>query len=154
MNHTHATALLDRYFAGTTTPAEEHDLKTYFRTADVPAELAPYASLFAYWEQQGAITAPPRKLTARPGLRRTLLAIAAALLLLLAVRGTYRWQQPGLTTFPVAERQAVDWSQHEITDEKEALRFLKTVLTTTSDKLNEGPGITVRELREVRDILD
>ncbi len=155
MTHARATALLERYFAGETTLAEERDLQTYFRNpADVPPELASYAPLFAYWDQERQVSAPPRKVTRRLNWQRTLLAVAAALLLLLAVRGTYLWQQPDLTTFPVAERQPVDWSRHEITDERAAIRFLKTVLETTSDKLNEGPTITVRELREVRDILD
>ena len=154
MTHARATALLERYFAGETTLAEERDLNQYFQREDIAPEHKSYAPLFAYWDRERQVSAPPRKVTRRIGWQRTLLAVAAALLLLLAVRGTYLWQQPDLTTFPVAERQPVDWSRHEITDEREAMRFLKTVLETTSDKLNEGPTIAVRELREVRDILD
>ena len=132
MNHARATVLLERYFAGNSTLAEERDLQTYFRdTADVPPELVSYAPLFAYWDRERQVSAPLRKVTRRRNWRRTLLAVAAALLLLLAVRGTYLWQQPSLTTFPVAERQPVDWSRHEITDRAEAARTLRAALSLT-----------------------
>ncbi|WP_420458241.1 hypothetical protein [Neolewinella sp.] len=134
MNHARATALLERYFAGNSTLAEERDLQTYFRdTADVPPELASYAPLFAYWDRERQVSAPPRKVTRRLNWQRTLLAVAAALLLLLAVRGTYLWQQPNLTNFPVAERQPVDWSRYEITDRAEAARTLRAALTLTGE---------------------
>ena len=133
MNHARATALLERYFAGETTLAEERDLNHYFQREDIAPELAPYAPLFAYWDRERQVSAPPRKGTRRLNYQRTLLAVAAALLLLLAVRGTYLWQQPNLTNFPVAERQPVDWSRYEITDRAEAARTLRAALTLTGE---------------------
>ena len=134
MTPARATALLERYFAGETTLAEERDLQIYFRdAADVPPELASYAPLFAYWDRERQVSAPPRKATRRLNWQRALLAVAAALLLLLAVRGTYLWQQPNLTTFPVAERQPVDWGRYEITDRAEAARTLRAALTLTGE---------------------
>ena len=155
MNHPRAHQLIERYFAGETSLEEERALKAYFGGDKVAAELVQYTPLFAYWAREAAISAPPRKGTARRRpLYYYLMAVAAVGLLVLAVWFVDRWQQPDISTFPVAERQPVDWSRHEITDEKEALRFLKTVLSSTSDQLREGPAITVRELREVREILD
>jgi hypothetical protein len=83
-----------------------------------------------------------------------LLAIAAGLALLLAVNWGLDRGEPDVTEFPVAERQPIDWSRYEITDEEEALRFVRTVLQSTSDRLQQGPEITLRELREVNEILD
>ncbi|NJB86849.1 hypothetical protein GGR26_002626 [Lewinella marina] len=154
MNHERATALVERYFAGETTLAEEAALKDYFRTADpVAEELKPYAPLFGYWEREARITAPPAR-RRRRRLPRVLLALAAALLLLLVVRGVHRMYAPPLSDFPVAERApAVDWSRHEIKDEEEAMRFLRTVLNTTSQHMTRGTAITLRELRKADQIL-
>ncbi len=153
MKHETAHQLIERYFAGETTLAEEGALRDYFRSGNTAPELDAYAPLFRYWELEREVTAPVRKARARR-LLRVVLAIAAALLLLLVARIVHQSQQPPLSSFPVAERQPVDWSRYEITDEKEAMRFLHGVLKTTSEKMQQGPSITLRELREVEEILD
>ena len=155
MTPNRAHQLIERYFAGQTTLEEERALRHYF-AGEVAPELLRYAPLFTYWTQEAAVSAPPgvRRVVRRRTLFRYLSGVAAAALLVLAVWLTDRWQQPRVSTFPVAERQAVDWSRYEITDEREALRFLKEVLGSTSAQLREGPAITVRELHEVREILD
>ncbi|MGB3801463.1 MAG: hypothetical protein WA952_16720 [Lewinella sp.] len=154
MNHAQATELIERYFAGDTTLEEERRLKTYFRSDDVAPELRTYAPLFAYWDHEATVAAPPRTAARRRLLPRWLMGIAAAVLLLLTLQIIHRQQEPKVSNFPVAQRQAVDWSRYEITDEKEAMRFLKTVLKNTSENLTQGPEITIRELREVERILD
>lgn len=153
MKNTEATTLVERYFAGETTVAEERALATYFAGNEVAENLQQYAPLFGYWQQQRSIAAPKKKLRPRR-LSRTLLAVAAALLLLLVANVVHRSQRPAITAFPVAERQPVDWSQYEITDEREALEFVKTVLSKTSGEMKRGAVITVRELRGVEEILD
>ena len=40
--------LLDRYYEGETTDAEEQRLREYFSSDDIAAELQPYRSIFAY----------------------------------------------------------------------------------------------------------
>lgn len=155
MNHQQATDLIERYFAGETSREEETRLKAYFRTGAVSPELEAYRPLFAYWAGEAAVVAPPR-----PGRRRVrrlpriLLAVAASLLLVVLVRFVHQREAPPVSSFPVAQRTPVDWSKHEITDEEEALRFLKTVLKSTSENLTRAPEITIRELREVERILD
>ncbi len=154
MTHVQATELIERYFAGETTLEEEAHLKTYFRTREVTPELRKYAPLFLYWDAELAVSAPIKRSAPVRRLPRRLLAIAAALLLLLTVQFVHQQQKPDVSSFPVAQRQPVDWSRHEITDEEEAMRFLKTVLKQTSEKLTQAPAITIRELREVERILD
>ena len=154
MNHAQANELIERYFAGETSLEEEARLKAYFRTDTVAPELRRYAPLFRYWDEEATILAPARPKGRRKHLYRRLLAVAAALLLLVTVQFVHQRQAPKISTFPVAQREPVDWSRHEITDEKEALRFLKTVLKSTSENLTKAPEITIRELREMERILD
>jgi hypothetical protein len=47
--------LLEQYFEGTTTIAEEKQLKTYFSSNDVAPHLAKYQALFGYFETQKEI---------------------------------------------------------------------------------------------------
>lgn len=155
MKHERANELIERYFEGTTSLQEEADLKAYFLGADIDPALEVYAPLFRYWEREGQVRAPRRiRNLRRYRLPRMLLALAAALALLLVARTVHRWESPRMTNFPVAERQPVDWSRHEITDEKEALRFLHGVLKSTSERLTQAPEITLREMREVERMLD
>ncbi|MCA1967282.1 MAG: hypothetical protein LDL23_11640, partial [Flavobacterium sp.] len=44
--------LLEKYFQGETTIAEEKQLKAYFSSNDVAPHLAKYQSLFGYFETQ------------------------------------------------------------------------------------------------------
>ena len=44
--------LLEKYFQGATTIAEEKQLKAYFSSNDVAPHLAKYQSLFGYFETQ------------------------------------------------------------------------------------------------------
>jgi hypothetical protein len=156
MNHQRATELIERYFAGETSPQEEADLHTYFRSDNVAPELTTYTPLFQYWERERQIKAPARVARLRPRRRlpRRLIGIAAGIALLLVANWIHRLEEPHVTDFPVAERQAVDWSRYEITDEEEALEFVRSVLKSTSSNLQQGPRITLRELREVHEILD
>ncbi|MCP9236900.1 hypothetical protein [Lewinella sp. JB7] len=151
MNHQRARALIERYFAGETSLAEERELRAYFGSDHVDPELRKYVPLFGYWKRERSITASHPKRSPRR-LPQLLLAVAAALLLLVVVRNIR--PAPTVTAFPVAERQPVDWSRYEVTDEREALRILRGVLKTTAEKMQQGPAITLRELREVEDILD
>ena len=155
MNHQQANELIERYFAGETSREEERKLKDYFGAGAVSPELEAYRPLFAYWAEEAAVLAPPRSGRQRVRrLPRILLAIAASLLLVVLVRFVHRREAPAVGSFPVAQRTEVDWSKHEITDEEEALRFLKTVLKSTSENITRAPELTIRELRQVERILD
>ncbi len=57
--------LLKQYFEGTTTIAEEKQLKTYFSSNDVAPHLVKYQALFGYFEMQKG-TQFEQKLTLQP----------------------------------------------------------------------------------------
>ena len=52
MDYRYIEQLLDRYWQGETTLAEEQILRTFFAQDDVPANLAKYKSLFAYEQSE------------------------------------------------------------------------------------------------------
>ncbi len=152
MTYEQASALLDLYFAGESTLADEAQLRSYFRAGPVDPRLAPYASLFAYWAAASDVTAPRQAQPARRLPLRWLAAVAVALALVLVANGWQRPAQP-LSAFPIAEAKPVDWSKYEITDQKEAYLVLRAALKTASTELNRGPRITVRELRQATEAL-
>ena len=158
------TALLDRYFDGQTTLAEEQSLRAYFAGPAVAPELAMYRSLFQTFAaearvqpsagfearllerlaQAGAAPAAPLRVATARRLLWSWQQVAAVLLVL----GVSLWtihQCSNLTQTatvapayngPVAEA-TIDWSKYEVTDEAEALRITRAALGVTSKQLNQ-----------------
>lgn len=164
MNQQTAELLLERYFAGETTLEEERSLRAYFRAGDLHPDHEPYRDLFAYWTVAAQVQPPTPRLVvptrSKPRRRQPVLrwmtAAAAAALLLLAGNLWFN-DNPSLTDFPIAEQQkstTVDWSRYEVTNEREAYLVLRAALKTASTNLNEGPRITLKELKELDAILD
>lgn len=83
--------LINNYFEGETSASEEEELRTFFASSDVPPHLSDYKPLFAYIKQEREAmreeTSPVRK-NKRISLR-LLSGVAAALLLILGIRGVY-----------------------------------------------------------------
>lgn len=83
--------LLDKYFEGETSAAEEKEIRAFFAAGEVPPHLSAYKPLFAYMDEEIAIT-PKRH---SPTLQRKstvlylLSGVAAAILLLFCVRSVY-----------------------------------------------------------------
>ena len=50
VTHKNIEEYIARFMEGETTNAEEQAIYRYFRTADVPEHLKPYASMFAWYE--------------------------------------------------------------------------------------------------------
>lgn len=48
----HIEGLLERYFEGETSAAEERQIRAFFASAKVPESLAAYTPLFAYFEEE------------------------------------------------------------------------------------------------------
>lgn len=48
----HIDELLERYFEGETSAEDEHRLRTFFASDDVPEHLAAYKPLFAYFDEE------------------------------------------------------------------------------------------------------
>lgn len=155
MDHLTAEQLLHRYFEGHTTLEEEACLRDYFRGDDVHPDLRAYDPMFAYWEEAAKVTAPLvlKKKAVRRRLPVRWLTSAAAACTLLFAANQWLDPSPDLTDFPLAEAKAIDWSRYEVTDPEEAYLVLRGALKTASTELNRAPGITVRELGELKKVL-
>ena len=151
--------LLERYFAGETTLAEEKQLRAYFRSGNLEPEHAGYAPLFAYWDEAATVRAPPaRPMTPTTRLRplRWALSAAAAVLLLLLANAWCNRQPERLagpyaeTSFPMKTTPApasIDWSRFEVSADETGYRALRGALRTASTALNEPTNsAAVREL--------
>ena len=106
MNLKEIEALLEKFYEGDTTPAEEQKLRDFFTREAVPPHLAVYANLFRYYEEAGKEELPDpefesrflRKIDETPAIamytrRRQfffLTGIAAAILLLAGIFFTFR----------------------------------------------------------------
>jgi len=145
--------LLERYFAGTTSLAEEADLRAYFTGNNVAPELAQYTPLFAYWQLAATSPAAVQPAKSRRLPIRWLSAAAASVLLLLAAN---IWLQPDheQSDTSIAEVKTIDWSKYEVTDQEEALRILHGALKTASTELNRAPRAAANQLRTIRQSLD
>ncbi|MEO0733230.1 MAG: hypothetical protein AAFZ52_10375 [Bacteroidota bacterium] len=148
-----AKALLERYFAGETSLAEERDLRAYFLGDQVAPELEEHRPLFAYWQVR---TEVPAALPRRRRLPRLLAATAAAIALLLTANVWLPVQPPIDSSPMVAEAQpkTIDWSQYEVTEPEAALRILRSTLKTASTELNRAPRAAAAQLRTVANSLD
>ena len=97
--------LLNKYFDGETTAAEEKQLRSFFASEEVPEDLIIYKPLFAYFDEEiakeevQAVTISLQEKTENP-VRRQLIwlltAVAACMLLLVGIRF---WNNPMGTRF-------------------------------------------------------
>lgn len=154
--------LIEKYFEGTTTLEEERRLKNYFEGAAVDSRLVEYRPLFQYLSLQQDIQLDEQFDTKiinliqteskqKPGLRTLntwVLRVAAAVVLALGVW----WFMPGETENPSQEISSIDWSQHEPETAEEALMILRTALSKTSKKLNEGASVAAGEVTKISEI--
>lgn len=104
--HNEIERLLEKYFEATTTTEEEAQLRAYFTAGNVRLDLQPYASMFAYYEQQKADTFTFSFPDERPKRSsRQWLSLAASAVILVSV-GTFGYlnQKPAdLGTFESPE---------------------------------------------------
>lgn len=157
IDQVNAQELLDRYFEGETSLAEEQQLRAYFQSGDIDPAHNAFAPLFAYWAEAREVTAPPAKtIVTRPRLRslRWVLSAAAAVLLLVLANAWCN-QQPELTDFPIAEAapKTIDWSKYEVSADEDGYRALRGALKTASTALNDTPKAVVRELDKMSAVL-
>jgi len=117
--------LLEVYFEGNTTLAQEQELRTYFNTMEVPSQLAAYQPMFQSFDlakqetSQREISLPISKRNNR----FWNYSIAASLLIAVGV-ASYMFSQSGLTT---EEAEALA-----------AFKKTKEVMFLFSENLNEG----------------
>ena len=122
-------ALLEKYFEGETSIAEENELKDYFSSLNVAPHLEQYKPLFGY-----IVDAKKEKFTQNVNLiskksKIAWLSIAASIVVLLGV-STYAY-------FNVNETK-VSQELGTYEDPKEALEATQNALAMLSDNVNKG----------------
>lgn len=153
-------ALVEKYWAGETSIAEEKALKAYFNSDQVATELLPYVPLFAYYEISQTKTLKPsvadllvakNKRIGKRSIRSNkywIRSIAAAVLVaLMATIGFQKIQVPSK-----AERIAAYWASKEIKDPKEAFLKTKAALLLVSKKLNNGTEAALKQVTKVQQV--
>ncbi len=137
-------ALLEKYWKGETSVAEEENLKRYFNGGEVAKRFKEFTPLFAYYEAAKETTldkAFDEKILGKIGETKVIplkkrswlssgLKIAASVLLLITAGYFFNKNQPVFNQ-PTAEKG-------EIQDPKLALQEVKKALAMVSAKMNTG----------------
>jgi hypothetical protein len=122
-------ALLEKYFGGETSVAEENELKDYFSSPNVAEHLEQYRPLFGYFAE-----AKKQKLTHQVSLtskkrKVTWLSIAASIVMMMGI-GMYTY----FNVNTVKENQELGTYD----DPEEALEATQKALAMLSDNVNVG----------------
>ena len=126
--------LIDKYFEGETSIAEEKELKNYFSSSDVAQHLEQYKSVFGYFSQaqsqQCNATIP---LKAKKRTNVAWLSIAASVVILFGI-GTFMYTK----TNDKPSSQLSDLGTYD--DPEVALAETQKALELVSEKINVGIG--------------
>lgn len=162
MDYNTAKTLLDRYFEGTSTLAEEAALRSYFQQENLPADMLAYRPLFQFFKVAGEQkvskafserlasienNAPAKMVSIRKSALRWL-AIAAMIAL-----GVAAWVIASDNIEAPPQTAAIDWSQYEPESEEEAIRITTAALQKTSSSLRRGMRIATDELQGVKKLV-
>ena len=120
--------LLEKYFQGETTIAEEKQLKAYFSSNDVASHLAKYQALFGYFETQKG-TQFEQKLPLQPRKQSTVkwIGIAASFVVLFGLATFY---------FYPSEPKSEDLGTYD--NPEEAFAATQKALLMVSEQVNIG----------------
>lgn len=124
--------ILEKYFQGETTIAEENQLKEYFSSSDVAQHLEQYKPIFGYFsqvKQQKSTQEIPLKTKRR---NVAWLSIAASIVVLLGI-GTYLFMSQENTAPVVAQSELGTYD-----DPEEALKATQKALSLLSSNVNVG----------------
>jgi hypothetical protein len=123
-------ALLEKYFEGETTIAEENELKKYFSSAVVAPHLQQYQSLFGYYASETKQKFEP-KLMLKPSKRNTItwISIAASVVVLLGV---------GIYTFNHVSNDKTNQELGTYDNPEEAFKETQKALAMLSNNVNVG----------------
>ena len=133
--------ILDKYFQGETSIAEEKELKDYFSSPNVAQHLEQYKPMFGYFSQvkeQKSTQEIPLKTNKR---NVAWLSIAASAVVLLGV-GTYFYVSQKNTAPAVAQTELGTYD-----DPEEALAATQKALALLSSNVNVGIG-SVQYIRQ------
>jgi hypothetical protein len=125
--------LIDKYFEGETSIAEENELKVYFTSTDVAQHLEQYQPIFGYFsqakEQQFKATIP---LKAKKNSKLVWMSIAATVVVTLGIAT--------LMYFNTTEKPHNLSEYGTYDDPKVALEETQKALTLVSEKISVGMG--------------
>ncbi len=150
--------LIEKYFAGTSTPEEERTLRRFFRSGEIPEALQPYRAWFAAQEQwrEARLDADfDRRLLShleqkpQPAARvRRLYPVIARVAAAIALVGGLWWVfQPA--PHPPARETAIDWSQYEAKTPEEAFLLTHSALARLSKEMKRGAEKAAKEIDEI-----
>jgi uncharacterized protein HemX len=123
-------ALLQKYFEGETTIAEENELKKYFSSAVVAPHLQQYQPLFGYYTSETKQNFEPKLvLQSNKNRKMSWLAVAASLGVLLGV---------GIYTFNNVSNDKTNKELGTYNDPEEAFRETQKALAMLSNHVNVG----------------
>lgn len=123
--------LIEKYFDGDTSIAEENELKVYFSSADVAQHLQQYQPVFGYFSQaknQSFTQTLPLKPKKRIG--AAWLSVAASVVVLLGI-GTFLYTN---------EKPAAQGEFGTYDNPEQAMAETQKALTLVSQKINVGMG--------------
>ncbi len=155
MNRNEMTKLLEKYFRGETSLAEERLLKDYFNQPNVPESLRDYQPLFQFLRMEQE-QMPTKEFTVKdvvPAqsnntiifLKKWIPRVAATVLMVLSLWALLPTQQVK------QEASTVDWSKYEPETPEEAFRITHGALMKTSLGLQKGASQAVQEVAKVKE---
>lgn len=127
--------ILEKYFQGETTIAEENQLKEYFSSSNVAQHLEQYKPMFGYFsqvKQQKSTQETPLPKSQNKKQNVAWLSIAAAAVVLLSI-GTYFYVSEKNTAPVVAQTELGTYD-----DPEEALEATQKALALLSSNVNVG----------------
>ncbi|MEL6834762.1 MAG: hypothetical protein AAFP77_17325 [Bacteroidota bacterium] len=159
MDYNTIKALLNKYFEGESSLAEEQQLREYFQGEHIAEDLRQYQPLFGYFQkakQQVTSEAFDQRMSrpiSRPkrSLRLVYRWAAAAAVVLMLGAGWFFNQQvedPGPTA------SAIDWSKYEPATEEEAIELARGAFIKTSNAMYKGLNTAAQEVENVKKIMD
>ena len=123
-------ALLEKYFEGETTIAEENELKKYFSSAVVAPHLQQYQSLFGFYTSETKQKFEPKlMLQSSKKSKITWIAVAASVVVLLGV---------GIYTFNNVSNETTYHELGTYDDPEEAFKETQKALAMLSNNVNVG----------------
>lgn len=132
--------LLEKYFEGETTIAEEKELQHYFSTAEVPEHLQQYRSLFGFFSVAKAETSQKALPLQRKRRYAAWLSVAASVVILLGI-GTF-------TYINYTNSTSQDLGTYD--NPEEAFRETQKALALLSNQVNVGVG-SVQYIEQYQD---
>lgn len=146
----HIENLIEKYFQGETSIAEERELKTYFSKTDIAPHLKSYRSMFGYLNEAQQIKYPDQQTVAKivPMHKSTnrVWQIAAAIALLLSVWFLLPQQTENQSI------AAVDWTEYESENPEEAYEQTMEAFRLLSEAMGGGAKTATKELEHLGDL--